>query len=151
MKRAAFVALILFLAVPGSLCAQYGVILHAAATEQRLGVGDAIRLVGAAAGSLRPELAAAEARSTLARLGVRLPRAAEGDPITWGGYAWLLVQLFDVHGDAAYGLFPGPLTAFGVLRSLGLVPPNARSGDPVDGGDALLALRRLVQLQGPTR
>ncbi|MGA2612967.1 MAG: hypothetical protein ABSG38_05900 [Spirochaetia bacterium] len=150
MKRAALTALAL-LGTCVSLFAQYGAILHTAAGEDRLTVGSSILLVGAAAGSLRPETGAAEARSTLQKLGIRLPAAPDDSPITYGGYAFLLAQLFDLPGSAAYVLIPGPLSAFDELQSRGLIPYTERSGHPVRGTDALLLLRRVIEQRGPSR
>lgn len=102
-------------------------------------------------GSLRPEIGAQEARSTLQKLGIRLPMDPDDSPITYGGYAFLLTQLFDLRGSVAYGLFPGPRSAFDELQSRGLIPRRERSGYSVSGGDALLLLRRVVEERGSPR
>jgi hypothetical protein len=129
--------------------AQYGAILHAAVGETELTVGSAIRLVGTAAGTLRPEVGAEEARSSLQKLGFRLPQAPDSSPISYDGFAFLVTQIFDLRGSVAYGLFPGPLSAFDELQSRGLIPRGAHGGGPVSGQDALLLVRRLVEQKGP--
>ena len=145
MKRVVLAVVVLLTAVSPSLFAQYGTILHTAAGEEWLTIGSSIRLVGAVSGSLRPEVSAEEARTTLQKLGIRLPSAPDGSPITYGGYAFLITQLFDLRGSVAYGLFPGPRSAFDELQAQGLIPRRARSGNPVSGVDALLLLRRVVE------
>jgi hypothetical protein len=151
MKRAWPVVVALLVVASANLFGQYGPILHAAADQERISVGDSIRLLGVASGTLRPEIGAEEARATLRKLGVRVPKAADESPITFGGYAYLLTQLFDVRGSAGYGIFPGPRSAFNELRSRGLVPAIARAGHPISGPDALLVLRRFLASRGGTR
>jgi hypothetical protein len=151
MKRVVLATLTLLVAACMNLFAQYGTILHTASREDRLTIGSSILLVGVAAGSLRPEIGVAEARSTLQKLGMRLPSAPDGEPVTYGGYAFLLTQLFDLRGSLAYGLFPGPRSAFDELQTRGLIPRRERSGHFLSGGDALLLLRRIVEERGPSR
>ena len=130
---------------------QYGLVLHSAVSEDRLSVGASIRLLGVACGSLRPEIGLEEARATLARLRITLPKDPDESPITFGNFAFLLCQLFDVRGGVMYGLFPGPRSAFNELWSRGLLPAYARSGGLIGGPDALLVLRRFIQLRGEPR
>jgi hypothetical protein len=151
MKRAWPLVVALLVAASANLFGQYGPILHAAADQERITVGESIRLLGVAAGSLRPEIGAEEARSTLLNLHVRLPRSSDETPITFGEYAYLLTQLFDVPGSVAYGIFPGPRTAFNELRARGLVPELARAGHFLGGADALLVLRRFLASRGSSR
>ena len=151
MKRAWPVVVALLVVASANLFGQYGPILHAAAGQDWISVGDSIRLIGVASGSLRPEIGAEEARATLGRLGVRLPLAADESPITWGGYAYLLTQLFDLPGSVAYGIFPGPRSAFNELRARGLIPDTRRPGHPLSGPDALLLLRQVMASRGETR
>ncbi|MFI5367677.1 MAG: hypothetical protein ACHQ1F_01560 [Spirochaetia bacterium] len=133
------------------LHAQYGLVLHSAVSEDRLSVGASIRLLGVAAGSLRPEIGPEEARATLTRLGIRLPRDPDDSPITFGNFTFLLCQLFDVRGGVMYGMFPGPRSAFNELLARGLLPVNARPGSMISGSDAVLVLRRFLLLQGESR
>ena len=151
MKRAWPVVVALLVVASANLFGQYGPILHAAAGQDPLSVGESIRLLGVASGSLRPEIGAEEARATLQKLGVRLPRGADETPITWGGYAFLLTQLFDLPGSVVYGIFPGPRSAFKGLQERGLVPDTARAGHPLGGTDALLLLRRVLVSRGGSR
>ncbi len=144
------VAAALILGACVNVFAQYGAILHAAAGEKELSVGTSIRLVGAAAGTLRPEVGSDEARSALQKLGFRLPQAPDASAITYGGFAFLVTQLFDLRGSAAYVLFPGPRSAFDELASRGLIPRGTQSGGPISGLDALLLVRRLVEQKGPS-
>ena len=134
-----------------NLQAQYGLVMHSAVTEDRLSVGASIRLLGVAAGSLRPEIGLEEARVTLTRLGIRLPRDPDDAPISFGNFSFLLCQLFDVRGGVMYGIFPGPRSAFNVLLARGLLPAYARPGGMIRGSDALLVLRRflLPQAESP--
>ena len=134
-----------------NLQGQYGLVLHSAVTEDRLSVGASIRLLGVASGSLRPEIGADEARATLTRLGITLPRDPDDSPITFGSFAFLLCQLFDVRGGVMYGIFPGPRSAFNELLTRGLLPAYARPGGPISGPDALLVLRRFIQPRGEAR
>ncbi len=134
-----------------NLQAQYGLVLHTAVSEDRLSVGASIRLLGVAAGSLRPEIGAEEARATLTRLGIKLPRDSDDSPITFGNFAFLLCQLFDLRGGVMYGLFPGPRAAFNELVVRGLLPAHARPGAPISGPDALLVLRRFIQPRGESQ
>jgi len=151
MKRAGLVVAALLAVVSVNLFGQYGQILHAAAVQDPLSVGESIRLLGVASGSLRPEIGLDEARSTLQKLGIRLPKSADDSPITYGGYAFLLTQLFDLRGSIAYGIFPGPRSAFDELRARGLIAPRARPGQPVSGPDAVLLLRRVVSAREAAR
>jgi hypothetical protein len=150
MKRAGFVVAAL-LAGSLNLFAQYGPVLHTAAGQDPLTIGESIRLIGIASGSLRPEIGADEARATLQRLKIRLPKGADESPITWGGYAFLVTQMFDIRGSLTYGLFPGPRSAFNEVRAQGLVPSLARAGQPISGVDALLLLRRVIAARGAAR
>jgi len=145
MKRVVLAVVALLTAVSANLFAQYGTILHTAAGEEWLTIGSSIRLVGATSGSLRPEISPEEARTTLQKLGIRVPSAPDESPITYGGYAFLITQLFDLRGSVAYGLFPGPRSAFDELQARGLIPRRARPGNPVSGVDALMLLRRVVE------
>jgi hypothetical protein len=151
MKRAWPIVVALLVAASANLFGQYGPILHAAADQERITIGESIRLLGVAAGSLRPEIGAEEARTTLQKLHVRLPRESDDTPITFGQYAYLLTQLFDVPGSVAYGIFPGPRSAFKDLQARGLVPEMARAGHPLSGGDALLVLRKFLASRGGSR
>jgi hypothetical protein len=134
-----------------NLQGQYGLVLHSAVSENPLSVGASIRLLGVAAGSLRPEIGAEEARATLTRLGIRIPRDPDDSPITFGNFAFLLCQLFDLRGGVTYGLFPGPRSAFNELLTRRLLPASARPGGTISGPDALLVLRRFIQLRGGSR
>ncbi len=152
MKRARVLIVAALLTVASAdLFGQYGPILHAAAAQDPLSIGESIRLLGVASGSLRPEIGLDEARSTLQKIGIRLPKSPDDSAITWGGYAFLVTQLFDLRGSIAYGLFPGPRSAFDELRARGLVPTRARPGQPVDGSDAVLLLRRVISARGTAR
>ncbi len=150
MKRA-WLAVVVLLAAASPLFGQYGVIVHGVAGQGQLTVGESIRLVGTACGSLRPEIGADEARAILQKLGVKLPAGADDSPVTFGGYAYLVTQLFDLRGSVGYGLFPGPRSAFSELQERGLIPAGARSGYPVSGADALLLLRRVIEARGASR
>lgn len=130
---------------------QYGLVLHSAVSEDRLTVGASIRLLAVAAGSLRPEVGLEEARATLTRLGIRLPRDPDDSPITFGNFAFLLCQLFDIRGGVMYGIFPGPRSAFNELLARGLLPEYARPGGMISGPDAVFVLRRFIQLRGESR
>jgi hypothetical protein len=151
MKRAWPIVAALLVVASANLFGQYGPVLHAVAGQDRISVGESIRLLGAASGSLRPEIGADEARATLQKLGVRLPRAADDSPITWGGYAFLLTQLFDLPGGVVYGIFPGPRSAFKGLQARGLVHGATRAGDFLTGADALLLLRQVLLSRGGSR
>jgi len=151
MKRAGLFVAALLAVVSVNLFGQYGQILHAAAGQDPLSTGESIRLLGVASGSLRPEIGPEEARSTLQRLGVRLPKGPDDSPITYGGYAFLMTQLFDLRGSIAYGLFPGPRSAFNELRGMGLIPARARQGHPISGPDALLLLRQVLSARRAAR
>jgi hypothetical protein len=120
-------------------------------SEDRLSVGASIRLLGVASGSLRPEVGLEEARATLTRLHVRLPRDPDDSPITFGDFAFLLCQLFDVRAGVMYGIFPGPRSAFNELLARGMLPAYARPGSTISGPDALLVLRRFILPQGESR
>jgi hypothetical protein len=151
MRRAGLIVAALLAVASVNLFAQYGPILHAAAGQDPLSIGESIRLVGVASGSLRPEIGLEEARSTLQKLGVRLPKGADDSPITYGGFAFLLTQLFDLRSSITYSIFPGPRSAFKELRARGLVGSRMRSGQPLGGPDALLLLRRVVAARGAAR
>jgi hypothetical protein len=150
MKRVVLAVALLLIGVSGSLFAQYGVVLHAAAIEDPLSIGSAIRLLGVASGSLGPDGDVTQARATLAKLGVKVPANPDVSPISWSEFAYLIAQLFDLPASVAYGLLPGPWSAFDELRSRGLTPRDARPGDTVNGKDGLLVLRRLVHLKDHT-
>jgi hypothetical protein len=100
-------------------------------------------IVGAASGSLEPEVRIDEARAALARLGIRLPRAPDDSRISCADFAYLVAQLFDLPGGIAYRAFPGPRTAFRESLRLGLLPPGARPDRALSGADLLFILRRL--------
>jgi len=144
MNMRALAALCL-ISCAASLSAQYGKIAEAAAGGEGPSVGESLLLVGAAAGSLEPELRAEDARAALGRLGFRLPRAADGERISWGDLAFLAAQLYDLPGGFAYRAFPSPRTAFKEALGLGLLPPGARPSDQVGGADLLFFLRRLEE------
>ena len=148
MMRTGLVVVVLFTVASAISFGQYGQILHAAAGQDMLSVGESIRLVGVASGSLRPEIGADEARSTLRKLGVRLPAGADDSPVTYGGFAFLLTQLFDLRGSITYGIFPGPGSAFDEMRARGFVGPRTRAGQPLSGPDGLLILRRVMAARG---
>ena len=151
MKRAGLIVAALFAVVSVNLFGQYGQILHAAAGQDPLSIGESIRLLGVASGSLRPEIGPDEARSTLQKLGIGLPKGPDDSPVTYGGYAFLVTQLFDLRGSIAYGLFPGPRSAFNELRGLGLIPSRVRQGHLISGPDALLLLRRVISMRRVVR
>jgi len=148
VKRVLPVVAALILGACADVFAQYGAILHDAAGEKELTVGSSIRLVGTAAGTLQPEISSDAARTALQKLRFRLPQAADSAAITYGGFAFLVTQIFDLRGSVAYGLFPGPRSAFDELQSRGLIPRGAYAGGPVSGQDALLLVRRLVEQRG---
>lgn len=151
MKRAVLVVAALLAAGAVNLFGQYGQILHAVADQDPLSIGESIRLLGVASGSLRPEIGPDEARATLQKIGVRLPKGGDESPITYGEYAFLLTQLFDLRGSLMYGVFPGPRSAFNELRGRGLVPSRARPGQLISGPDALLLLRHVLPVRGGSR
>ena len=148
MKRAWPIIVALLVVAAANLFGQYGPIIHAAADQDRISVGESIRLLGVASGSLRPEIGADEARSTLQKLRVRVPKGADDSPITIGAFTYLLTQLFDVRPSVGYAIFPGPRSAFNELRARGLLPATARSGHPLSGADALLILRKFLASRG---
>ncbi len=151
MKRAGLIVAALLAVVSVNLFGQYGQILHAAAGQDPLSIGESIRLLGVASGSLRPEIGPDEARSTLQKLGIGLPKGPDDSPITYGGYAFLMTQLFDLRGSIGYGLFPGPRSAFNELRGMGVIPSRARLGHPISGPDALLLLRQVLSARRAAR
>lgn len=134
-----------FLFVSAAAFAQYGTIMDQAAAQGTLSVGVCIRLLGVCAGSIAPELGAADARTSLARLGIRLPRTPDSDPITYGEFAYLLTQLYDRPGSFSLRLLAGPRTSFRDLQDRGLIPPAARAGFTISGADALLLQRRFLE------
>ncbi len=125
--------------------AQYGPIVDQAAGEEALTVGTAIRLVGVSAGSFAPELGVEEARVSLVRLGIQVPRTANEGRITYGEFAFLLTQLFDQAGSLSARLIPGSRTSFRDLQDRGLIPLTARAGFTISGPDALLLQRRFLE------
>ena len=143
------VTIALLVLVTAELHAQYGAVLQAAASEDPLTMGSALRLLGTASGSVPPEMSAADVRDTLERLHVSLPRRPDTSPITLGEYCYVLVELFDLRAGAVYGLVPGPRAAFEELDRRGLLSAHARAGQTVSGPDALLLLRRVAAGAAP--
>lgn len=141
--RGVITFILLLVAVLGH--AQYGQIVDQVAGEQSLTIGSAIRLLGACAGSIAPELGAADARASLSRLGIRLPGASNESPITYGELAFLLTQLYDQRGAFSSRIMPGARTSFRDLQARGLIPPTARAGYTVSGADALLLQRKFLE------
>jgi len=134
----------LFLAAT-SLFAQYGQIIDEVAGQEALTVGASLRLLGVAAGSIAPELGPADVRPALSRLGIRVPRDPDDSRISYGEFAFLLMQLYDRPGGLASRIMPGPRAAFRDLQASGFIPPTARAGYPISGPDALLLQRRFLE------
>ncbi len=137
-------AAVLWLASAPALHAQYGRIMDEVAGKDEVAVSASLRLLAVAAGSLAPEIGEADARAAVQKLGIRVPEAPDDRPIAYGEFAFLAVQLFDIPGGFAYGLMPGPRTAFRDLQDRGLIPPEARAGDHLNGAQALRLLAALV-------
>ena len=150
MQRRRLPLLIVLLAlVTVNLHAQYGAVLAAAAAQDPLSVGAALRLLGTASGSVAPELSGADVRDTLGRLRVRVPVQADASPITLGEFCYLMSELFDLREGAVYGLVPGPRAAFEELYRRGMLDSHARAGQTISGADALLLLHRVVSRAQP--
>jgi hypothetical protein len=132
------------------VAAQYGSLVEGAAGGEGPTVGACILIVGAAAGSLEPEVRIDEARAALAKLGCRLPRAADDSRISYADFAYLVAQLYDLPGGFAYRAFPGPRTAFEEAARLGLLPPGAKPDGVLSGADLLFILRKLEARGGGT-
>ena len=142
-RRTALLIALLAL-VTADLYAQYGAVLATAASQDPLTVGAALRLLGAASGSVAPELSGSDVRDTLGRLHVRVPREPDTSPITLGELCYVMSELFDLREGAVYGIAPGPRAAFEELYRRGLLSPHARAGQTISGPDALLLLDRVV-------
>ena len=145
-KSLRYLVIPLFLASAQALSAQYGQLLDSIAGQAAVSVGASIRLAGVASKSIAPEAGEAEARTALEQLGIRLPAGPDDRAITYGEFADLLVQLFDLPAGFAYRLFPSPHAAFRELQSRGLIPESARTGSLPTGTEALSILRSFVDL-----
>ncbi|HTP59781.1 MAG TPA: hypothetical protein VMM82_12745 [Spirochaetia bacterium] len=133
------------LCVATSLFAQYGQIIEQVAGQDPLSVGASLRLLGAAAGSIAPEMGIPDARASLVRLGIRVPAGSVDSPISYGEFAFLLVQLYDQPQSLSSRIMPGPRAAFRDLKERGLIPAAARPGFTISGADALLLQRKFLE------
>jgi hypothetical protein len=131
-----------------ALHAQYGQVMDRLAGQEEAGVAASIRFLAVAAGSLAPEIGEEEARAAVRTLGVVLPDPPADRPISYGEFAFLAVQFFDIPGGFFYGLFPGPMTAFRDLQARGLIPADARAGDRLSGAKALMLMDAILQSRG---
>lgn len=125
------------------LAGQYGEIVDDAVSEAPLSLGTALRLVGTASGSLEPFATAEAAAETLTAVGFRLPGDGLDDPINYGDYAVLLVQLRDLRTGLVDTLLPSRRGAFRELRDRGLLREGIGPGDPISGIEAVELLRDL--------
>jgi len=138
--------MVALLLLPGCLFAQYGVLLDAAAGETPLSFGTAVRLVGAAWGSVVPTVSAEESRATLVDLGFRVPRRELGGPVTAAAFAQLLIQVSDMRTGLAYGLIPSAGRAHDWLQRIGVYEASLAPGALLGGPAAIRALSRLWEL-----
>ncbi|MFP4431966.1 MAG: hypothetical protein ACLFPV_12005 [Spirochaetaceae bacterium] len=118
-----------------SLYAQEGELVNRAVGESPLSFGTGAALVAALAGAVPSEqpVDPEDAVAVLGSLGYRLPDRSIDDPITYGNFALLMMQAFDVRGGLRYEIFPTSAAAFEELRSRSLLSPDVYAGTPIPG------------------
>lgn len=113
--------------------------------EPALTLGNAAALLGIVAGSLPVTIGPADAPAELRRIGFVLPKKGPTETISVGEFAYLTVQVLDLHGGLLYSIFPGPRYALRELESRRLIPLTAHPGDPISGRAALQVLGMLAR------
>ncbi|TVQ26757.1 MAG: hypothetical protein EA382_04915 [Spirochaetaceae bacterium] len=136
--RAFLVAAILLCSV--SLWAQYASVFADIADAASLTHEQASWLVLSVAGTLPPGATIADASPHVPG---RFPRAggSGGQPVSAGTLALMLVSIEETSPGFWYAIAPGRLTAFSLVRSRGLIPPDWRPGTVPTGAEAVDAIR----------
>jgi hypothetical protein len=133
--RSVFLSLIALVALSLPLDAQEGELVNRAVAESPLTFGTGAGLVAALAGAVPSDqpVAPEDAVEVLRFLGYRLPDRGVDDHLTYGNFALLMIQTFDLRGGLRYGIFPTSAAAFEELRSRSLLAPGVYAGTPIPG------------------
>lgn len=133
--RSALLSLILVALFSLPLDAQEGALVNRAVGETPLSFGTGAALVAALAGAVPSDqpVAPEGAVEVLRSLGYRLPDRTIDDYLTYGNFALLMMQAFDLRGGLRYEIYPTSAAAFEELQSRSLLAPGVYAGTPIPG------------------
>ena len=131
----------------GSLSGQSGELLDRTVGTDELTIAGAAALVAAAAGTVEPDETGGVV-DLLRSLNYRVPVGETDEPITKGGLALLVAQLFDHRGGLRYELLATRVSAFRELQSLGYYTPWEFPGEHLTGAEALDLIHRFSMDSG---
>ncbi len=145
MRRPAIVFVALFV-MAFSVFPQQGEIVSRAVGERPLTFGSAVTVVAGAAGTIPMDQAPApdEIITLYRSLGTRLPRRAATETISYGDFALLVMQAFDLRGGLRYEIFPSRASAFAELQKRVAIDPRIDAGTSINGDVAIDILSVLV-------
>lgn len=139
------IGLILAVVIPAT--GQQGELISRAVGERPLTYGTGALLVAALSGTIPadqpppPE----EVLALLSSLDHRVPDGTEADFLSYGNFALLMMQVFDLRGGLRYELFPSSASAFVELQRRGLITPGVYSGTPIPGDVAVDILSEFLE------
>jgi hypothetical protein len=133
--RSALLSVIVLAALSLPIEAQEGELVSRAVSESPLSFGTGAGLVAALAGAVPSDqpVGPEDAVEVLRSLGYRLPDRGVDDHLTYGNFALLMMQAFDLRGGLRYEIFPTSAAAFEELRSRSLLAPGVYAGTPIPG------------------
>lgn len=133
--RSVLLSLIVLVTVSLSIDAQEGELINRAALESPLSFGTGAELVAALAGAVPSDqgVGPGDAVDVLRFLGYRLPDRGVDEHLSYGNFALLMMQAFDLRGGLRYEVFPTSAAAFEELRARSLLTPGVYAGTPIPG------------------
>ena len=137
--RAVVLCIGLVLAVVIPATGQQGELVSRAVGEQPLSYGTGALLVAALSGTISPDQppSAEEVIRLLRSLEHRVPEGGGDDSLSYGDFALLMMQVFDLRGNLRYEAFPSSASAFAELQSRSLIAPGVYAGTPIPGDVAV--------------
>ncbi len=143
-KRAMFLMTALAAIAAPLLRAQSNEVLDSVLGEASISYGSAAYIVGTASGHLPETISPADAGPGMEQEGLGIPGLGPSDPVTLGGFSYMLTRAFGIKGGIMYRVLPGPHYATRELAFLGIISGPAKSGLPLSGDQALRILERIL-------
>ncbi len=131
------------IAVP-LLTAQSNEVLDSVLGEATISYGSAAYLVGTASGHLPETVSPSDAGPRMEQEGLGIPGLGPTDPVTLGGFSYMLTRAFGIQGGVMSRVLPGPRYATRELAYLGIISGPAKPGLPISGERALRILERIL-------
>ena len=159
MKRKIIFPFLLFVLVhlflPVLLFPQSNHIIDQLLQEEKATHGKAAYLVFTAAGMMQEEGTAdeleREAMKELEEAGLNPRGAGSDDPISLGGYSYLIMRAFSLRGGLFYSFFPSPRYASRELGFKGYIRGDSGAYRSLTGREAIAIIGRVVRDRGGER